>query len=250
VSVWVSVDPILEKYLPDVKKSNNNFDGIYDPKNLYLYSYAQLNPITKLDPDGRLTIIIHGTFANKENWPNPGQPFNDAVSATFKENSVAFKWSGANNPQARAEGAKALASFIDKNIKPGEKLNIVAHSHGGNLVKEYTNLNKAFAIDNLVTLGTPQREDYKINKSMVKNYINAYSNDDLVQTIGGHSGKLEAGSAGRLDPLADFNINAASGAQLSKPGPIDTRKMNYDASFGHGDLHTPSAWGQIEGQVK
>lgn len=250
VGVWVSVDPMLEKYLPEAKKTESNFYGIYESKNISLFSYAHSNPIIKLDPDGRLTIIVHGTFANKENWPNPGQPFNDAVSSTFREHAVAFKWSGSNNVQERSKGAMALALFVQNNIKPGEKLNIVAHSHGGNIVKEYTNLNNAITIDNLVTLGTPQRDDYKINKNKVRNYVNAYSNNDLIQTKGGYSGKLEVGSAGRVDSMADSNINAASGALLNKQGPIDTRRINYDADYGHGDLHTPSAWKQIEGSVK
>jgi len=66
-SVWQSVDPILEKYMPDlddrlaaVKQGKDYFPeqslpgmgGVYNPMNLAGYTYSHNNPVKYVDPDG------------------------------------------------------------------------------------------------------------------------------------------------------------------------------------------------------
>ena len=46
-SVWQSVDPILNKYI-----SGQTNGGVYNPKNLSLFSYTYNNPVNLMDPDG------------------------------------------------------------------------------------------------------------------------------------------------------------------------------------------------------
>ncbi|MDH5302257.1 MAG: RHS repeat-associated core domain-containing protein, partial [Gammaproteobacteria bacterium] len=57
-SVWSSLDPILEKYLPtgDVEKDKNlpGIGGIYNSRNLGMYGYAAVNPVRYSDPDGNI----------------------------------------------------------------------------------------------------------------------------------------------------------------------------------------------------
>jgi hypothetical protein len=70
-------------------------------------------------------------------------------------------------------------------------LNIVGHSHGGNvgiLVSQKTDKK----IDNLVTLATPVRSDYQPNYDNIGRHINAYSNLDIIQSMGGNSNLLRA----------------------------------------------------------
>ncbi|MFP4466058.1 MAG: RHS repeat domain-containing protein [Candidatus Goldiibacteriota bacterium] len=51
-SVWVSVDPALEVYLDtDVGQG-----GVFNTKNLSLYSYASINPLFYVDPDGKSNV--------------------------------------------------------------------------------------------------------------------------------------------------------------------------------------------------
>ena len=69
-------------------------------------------------------------------------------------------------------------------FKDGEKLNIVAHSWGGEVAKLYTFWGQR-KIDTLVTLGTPERFDILIDMHRVGNYFNVYSSHDIVQTMGG-----------------------------------------------------------------
>lgn len=128
----------------------------------------------------------------------------------------------------------------------GEKLNIVAHSHGGNVVKEYSQMEGARKIDNAVSLGVPQREDYKMNLGNVDNYLNVYSDQDMIQQWGGgqnkiydnHIDKNVLGEYGRLNSRKDpsaTNINASyletrSGGRTSTTG------------VGHSRLHTNRVW--------
>ena len=52
--MWQSPDPILNKYLD----SNAGMGGIYNSKNLALYSYGHQNPVTMIDPDGNAVDIF------------------------------------------------------------------------------------------------------------------------------------------------------------------------------------------------
>jgi len=60
-SVWVSVDPILEKYLPTGDKEKDGklpgMGGVFSTTNLNLYHYAGLNPVKYTDPDGKEKLI-------------------------------------------------------------------------------------------------------------------------------------------------------------------------------------------------
>ncbi|MDH5302255.1 MAG: hypothetical protein OEW58_12930 [Gammaproteobacteria bacterium] len=72
-SVWVSADPILEKYLPNVsdmreaqergtsyspEKKLIGMGGVYNALNMNLYHYSGLNPVKYSDPDGNATTVI------------------------------------------------------------------------------------------------------------------------------------------------------------------------------------------------
>ncbi len=93
------------------------------------------------DPDGRLTVIVHGTYAAGADYAQQDAAFNRVVGETFGESAVPHDWSGGNSPAARTEAAAGLKAMIDAHeFGEGESLNIVAHSHGGNVVKEYTQL--------------------------------------------------------------------------------------------------------------
>jgi RHS repeat-associated protein len=68
VSIWVSVDPILKKYL-----SGKVNGGVLNSKNLGLYSYTYNNPVILIDPNGKDVIGIamfkegvgRGTFSGR-----------------------------------------------------------------------------------------------------------------------------------------------------------------------------------------
>ena len=126
-------------------------------------------------------------------------------------------WSGGNYKQARFNGASGLANYINNyKFAEGEKLNIVAHSHGGNVVKEMTqSFDLSKKIDTLSFLGTPHRSDYKLNfGDMAKEakILNMYDLNDMVQIHGGPWGS----SASRF---TDYGVNFQIDSRL---GPINS----------------------------
>lgn len=165
------------------------------PGSLNRYSYVSGDPVNQVDPSGLLTIIIGGTGAGNPEWGQPGTDFWRAVSEAFREEAVVFPWNGANVTFATfylgiIEAGFDLADFINSHdFKDNEKLNIVAHSHGGNIVKVATNAGLKRQIDNLVNLGTPQNQDldrlgFITNINTVGNYCNVSSLADPIQLLG------------------------------------------------------------------
>ncbi|MDZ7637654.1 MAG: RHS repeat-associated core domain-containing protein [Bryobacterales bacterium] len=150
-----------------------------NPQSWNRYSYTNGNPVNRIDPDGLLTIIMGGTALqpwgrSDADWGKPGTPFHRAVSNYFGEEAVVIEWRG--QPYTWGSAEAALANYIAAyDFAEGEKLNVVAHSHGGNVVKNYTWKSEARFIDVLVTLGTPQWGFPAIKRTGVGTYLNVYS---------------------------------------------------------------------------
>jgi hypothetical protein len=163
-------------------------------------------------------------------WGQPGTEFHAAVSQFFGEQAIVFEWSGHLFDRIFS-GAVKLHNFISRHeFKEGEKLNIVAHSHGGNVAKAYTRFDGR-RIDTLITMGTPQRSDFRIYPGTVGNYFNVYSKYDLIQKSGGPWYYFGLPFAGRTDRCSiNIGIDRASGV----------------GRVGHGDLHTVAVWHEME----
>ncbi len=195
---WHSVDPLASKY-----------------PSLSPYNYVTNNPINAFDPDGQDIWFVHGTDSDPSTWYRTSNAIaswervlNDKI---HRQNGVPtgnFAWSGANYPGARTEAARSLARKIAaaKNSDPDMLVQLIAHSHGGNVSIEAANILKEkynITVDRLVLLGTPSRGDYKINKDSVTDVINVYNRNDLVQILGGFDTpfgvgiKILGGFAGR-----------------------------------------------------
>jgi RHS repeat-associated protein len=203
-----------------------------NPQSWNRYAYTLGNPVKYIDPDGLLTIVVHGTQLSKPNPDfTPGGTFFQHVAKTTGDRAVAsFSWSGGDNHASRVSAATALANFV-KHYKfaPGEQLNIVAHSHGGNVAIAAINMGLGHKVDNLVTLGTPSVPSYRLNgNGGIRNWINVYNPNDKVQTHGGgdEDSSPQSGPAARTHPWAE--------------------NVSWDVDFGdfesHEALHSPAAW--------
>jgi pimeloyl-ACP methyl ester carboxylesterase len=130
-----------------------------------------------------VTLMIHGTFAGEENWWRPGggrhrtaaDHLEDELARRGRPGTVwapvhdagmtseQFRWSGANSHTARVEAAESLRRNLDELARrhrcSAERplaVNLVAHSHGGNVALEaIKRLPEAVRVRRLVMLGTP-----------------------------------------------------------------------------------------------
>ncbi len=240
-------------------------DILIDPQQQNSYSYARGNPASQSDPTGLLTFIIPGTGYDEKVWSEKGSAssFISSVGKTFNETPLVINdksiWSGSDTDAARQSAAGIIATQINKyKLSDGEKLNIVGHSHGGNVANLITEQIKR-AVDNLITLGTPVRSDYQPNMDMVKNHVNAYSNIDLVQASGGNSGYSIIG--GIL-----FGVRGIDwGSRISGPefGPagrtfegannmnVTKQSLGINPLGVHSSYWTDSGiWSKVESQIK
>jgi RHS repeat-associated protein len=207
-----------------------------NPQSWNRYAYTLGNPMKHIDPDGLLTIVVHGTWANGNATFQPGGQFAQTVARTFGDRTVSFQWSGTNTTGARAAAARDLANLVRQyKFAPGEKLNIVAHSHGGNVAITAINQILGHRVDNLITLGTPSLPGYRLlDGASVKTFIAASSSHDPVQVLGGRN---------LLFPL----LGETGVAGREEPGAIN---MTYDRPdsllSAHGNLHESGfVWNSI-----
>ena len=164
-------------------------DKLHERVNSHLYTYNKNSTVDKSDILGRMTMIIHGTRVlfdrityilgrTEDEWWNldfPGDSFSKALNKEVKDvwritsdkksNRIykPFTWLGGNWHLNRWGAAESLANYIIKirTCYPNEKIKIVTHSHGGNVVMRALDIlsqkrNKdAYTVDYVILLGTP-----------------------------------------------------------------------------------------------
>lgn len=139
-------------------------------------------PVARFPVVQAVTLIIHGTFASAADWwklgPDGGE-FADKLESELAAHGMAgtvwqpaldaglsyddFTWSGKNRHDDRVQGARKLANSIERLAASAGataadplEVNIVAHSHGGNVALEMLNLKpESVQIRKLALLGTP-----------------------------------------------------------------------------------------------
>lgn len=206
-----------------------------NPQSWNRYSYTNNLPTSAIDPDGLRTYYIGG-FRNANPPVYKDKGFLPAVGKRFGEQVNIFSWSGKLKDKKTA--AVALRDFIAADLAknplaPGERINVVAFSHGNSVVKHYTNLSGASPIDTYIAIASPQRPDFRLNRMMVDVYINTYNPHDRVQRHAGPWYTLSL--AGREDEMASYNIAVT---------PED-EEGGYDKYLHHAGLHTERAFERI-----
>jgi hypothetical protein len=145
-----------------------------------------------------LSIFIHGTFSSPV---DTDKDFIKALEKKFGEKIYQFNWSGKggmvggkedkaeNSAKARITDAVRLMREVEEyKFKDNEKLNIVMHSHGGNVGKDFTQFYEGDKkIDNFMMLAVPHRDDFFLNYDKFEknaNIVNVFDSSDLVQKMG------------------------------------------------------------------
>lgn len=88
-----------------------------------------------LQADDVVVHLIHGTFESDAAWTLPSSPLCQEILAqnpAVKFNR--FVWTGFNTQKARRDAAKAFAQVLKSSASQHHY--VVAHSHGGNIVKQ------------------------------------------------------------------------------------------------------------------
>jgi insecticidal toxin complex protein TccC len=175
------------------------------------------------------TILVHGTFnpdAPEVGWTRPHLDVIRRLRDRYGGNLSAMQWSGKNHRHARIAAGRALADRIAQNTASGIRTNVIAHSHGGNVVFEAIKaLNSpAERIEQLVTLGTPIREDHLPSLQELRRrtgvYLHVSGGRDTIAPKGGADfvkfgrgmfigDKASYGRARRKNPFADLQLHIA-----------------------------------------
>jgi RHS repeat-associated protein len=224
--------------------------------NLSTYSYVAGNPLSFIDPDGRIIVPVHGTWSDRGTWKDLNG-IQQASSSLFNDNRIGslFPWSGGNYAQSRSEAALQLIDHLKLEMNKESfngQITLVGHSHGGNIsiealnmmvgMKEFDNVKL-----NLLSINTPVRDDYQLSdkaKGRV-NHVNVFDPKDPVQTKGGNDvivlpnqpssrkGTGEFGVAGREFKNAR-NIKVDNPQGLLKVSPMP---LGAPSRIGSGDFH-------------
>ncbi|MFA0077741.1 RHS repeat-associated core domain-containing protein [Vibrio artabrorum] len=167
--------------------------GVFHKLNKAMYHNGPISFIGEETPASSIeTILIHGTFnpdAPEVGWTRPELAMNKELKDRFGGNLVSMQWSGKNHRHARIEAGSTLAARLNSNSNKGIKTNIVAHSHGGNVAFEAIKQIRGRKIDQLITLGTPIREDHlpsiKELRDNTEGYLHISGGEDNVAPKGG-----------------------------------------------------------------
>ncbi|PJE64160.1 MAG: hypothetical protein COU90_04795 [Candidatus Ryanbacteria bacterium CG10_big_fil_rev_8_21_14_0_10_43_42] len=210
------------------------------------------------------TVVVPGTGYSEKDWSDDGSAGNfiNSVGETFGETPVVINnkdfWSGGDNPGARERAANHVVNLINNHdFAEGEQLNIVGHSHGGNIANLVSQMTER-RIDTLVTLGTPTSGDYQPNYDRIGQHVNAYSNKDFVQKFGGTQtsvsevlGRVAFGNFGRwLGAKLSIGQFGWGGRQYSKASNYNA---TGDTSFigAHSDLwRNENVWNNISNRIR
>lgn len=141
------------------------------------------------DPSGFLAALAQGMAAGGRNphdvWAIGGRQVSqwDALRPASSWNWLTgrkpppfdqieghFCWSGANVHSERLDGGRALAAYLEAlaQIAPQERIDIVAHSHGANLVKVATShIGRQVPLGALVFLAAPHCDKCQVSFSKV-----------------------------------------------------------------------------------
>lgn len=178
---WMSPDNGIDQNTSDLQSFN-------------LYSYVRNNPLNRVDPNGQLTIIVPGTGWSSNNW-NMNMKLVNEARAAFHDPDVRIlgsdgngTWIGALTVGARLDASNSLNQIVaDHTFAPGEQLNIIGHSRGGDVALD-SSTDISHKIDNLITLNSPAYADIPPNLANIGNWINVSVNQDWVISIASQFG--------------------------------------------------------------
>lgn len=89
-----------------------------------------------------VVILVHGPYESHSSWCNPGGNFYKELENSAKslnQNLIPFSWSGLPTDEQIIKGAESLARVI-LSYPSNEKIIIIGHGHGSNVINFATQL--------------------------------------------------------------------------------------------------------------
>jgi hypothetical protein len=172
-----------------------------------------------------LTILIPGTV-----WQRYGgwTPDSNGLFRCAEGHTKMLAWGpSGNNDRDRMAGAKMLREMIAAHqFEPGAKLNVISHSHGGNIALAASRLGLAREIDTLIALNKPQMDSemYQPGENIGRFYNISTAGLDWIQ-LGGSASKRHY----KTDPHAVNKVFDTSRSKLKSHAALvwddDVREM-------------------------
>lgn len=143
-------------------------------------------------------IVIHGTWAKKSTWAQPGGDFFTALEQSVSTSSTtvtSFSWSGNLDNESRRAAGKALAEYI-QTYPTTTTFNIIGHSHGANVGilacnELATRQPITHTINAFYALAAPvNTNEYMPTMTGINSFYNFFSLNDLVQPVFGIFGRI------------------------------------------------------------
>ena len=154
-----------------------------DPQTWNLYNYVGNNPLNRVDPNGHLTVIVPGTGFTSSDW-NMNMKLVQEARAEFHDPDVRIlNWDSALGGGPIEAGAQNLINVVNNHsFAPGEQLNIIGHSRGGDVaIDAVGRLNHK--VDNLITLATPKYDSLPGTLGNVGTWINVSTTQDWIAAL-------------------------------------------------------------------
>lgn len=101
-------------------------------------------------------VLIHGTFASDADWIKADSDFSTSLNTSGRWDIFPFVWSGKNSNDDRVSAASDLRDFLNGLVSNGyRQFAIIAHSHGGNVLRSALDDSIGSYVKTCIYLGTP-----------------------------------------------------------------------------------------------
>jgi len=226
-------------------------------------------------PSSTYTFIING-IESDGSWAQPGTDFNNAVAATYGAVPQFWFWSSNSWGQVLPpyytgifSGAQDLAAFL-QSLPPGD-VNLIAHSHGGNVVL-LSQIWSSRPIRRYITMATPVNWDFgnwryalgytvagRCQASSTADWVQLWGASpyqvgnfvyNVYQSVAGAIQAFEALNNGNYGDSYSYFAQSVFDA-IEADYWLDTTRIEVEGptymfgSLGHTELHTPGAWNAI-----
>jgi hypothetical protein len=147
------------------------------------------------------TVIVHGTWAKSATWwremtgAHNFWAYVKGVCPSLYGAGQEFSWSGGLSNNAREQGARDFINWWQTVGAPAQ-LQVIAHSHGCNVVYLACAMERTLNVANMVALGGPVRTWYPPTiavASRIQRIHNVYSRYDTTQSVGSLGGRRGEG---------------------------------------------------------